>query len=153
METAHSLLPVSAASRPPAVGACDRPCRSRTLKAPPLCSPAQRMTTIKSDQNSARKTRPVQPAGTALNLAPPLRGTANPLIPAATNVLFPARDSCGANPVVWGERCLASRKSPELPRRNAKTRWGEPAGPERCGHVAVTTLMEAGGIEPPSCCS
>lgn len=44
-------------------------------------------------------------------------------------------------------------KSPEFPRRNAKTRWGEPAGPERCGHVAVTTSMEAGGIEPPSCCS
>jgi hypothetical protein len=27
--------------------------------------------------------------------------------------------------------------------RNAKTRWGEPAGLERCGHVAVTDSMEA----------
>jgi hypothetical protein len=27
--------------------------------------------------------------------------------------------------------------------RNAKTRWGEPAGLERCGHVAVTFLVEA----------
>jgi len=33
---------------------------------------------------------------------------------------------------------------------NAKTRWGYPAGLERNGHVAVTKLMEAGGIEPPS---
>ena len=31
--------------------------------------------------------------------------------------------------------------------RNAKTRWGEPAGLERNGHVAVTKFMEAGGIE------
>jgi hypothetical protein len=27
--------------------------------------------------------------------------------------------------------------------RNAKTRWGEPAGLERYGHVAVTDSMEA----------
>jgi hypothetical protein len=27
--------------------------------------------------------------------------------------------------------------------RNAKTRWGEPAGRKRCGHVAVTDSMEA----------
>ena len=34
--------------------------------------------------------------------------------------------------------------------RNAKTRWVEPAGLERNGHLAVTKSMEAGGIEPPS---
>ena len=34
--------------------------------------------------------------------------------------------------------------------RNAKTRWGEPAGLERYGHVAVTKFMEAAGIEPAS---
>jgi len=38
----------------------------------------------------------------------------------------------------------------DLLSRNAKTRWGEPAGLERNGHVAVTKFMEAGGIEPPS---
>jgi hypothetical protein len=27
--------------------------------------------------------------------------------------------------------------------KNAKTRWGEPAGLERYGHVAVTNSMEA----------
>ncbi len=37
-----------------------------------------------------------------------------------------------------------------LLRRNAKTRWGEPAGLERNGHVAMTKLMEAAGIEPAS---
>ena len=47
-------------------------------------------------------------------------------------------------------RSLAARKSPEFPRRNAKTRWGEPAGLERYGHVAVTKSMEAPGIEPGS---
>ena len=73
---------------------------------------------------------------------------------------FRARDSFGVSPVVlslssrfepfevamcvkrvpWfgDERRLAARKSPEFPRRNAKTRWGEPAGLERNGHVAVT---------------
>ena|GEM_PF-4818417 len=45
---------------------------------------------------------------------------------------------------------MASRKSPEFPRRNAKTRWGEPAGLERNGHVAVTKCMEAGRIALPS---
>ena len=30
------------------------------------------------------------------------------------------------------------------------TRWGEPAGLERNGHVAVTDSMEAAGIEPAS---
>ncbi len=34
--------------------------------------------------------------------------------------------------------------------RNAKTRWGEPAGLERNGHLAVTKFMEAPGIEPGS---
>jgi|LakMenEpi03Aug12_release.lakeMendotaPanAssembly.Ray.scaffolds.fasta_scaffold39250_4 hypothetical protein len=63
---------------------------------------------------------------------------------------FRARDSFGVSPVVlslyprfepfgvamgvkrvpWfgDERSLASRKSPEFPGRNAKTRWDEPAG-------------------------
>ena len=34
--------------------------------------------------------------------------------------------------------------------RNAKTRWGYPAGLIAVGHVAVTTFMEAAGIEPAS---
>jgi hypothetical protein len=38
---------------------------------------------------------------------------------------------------------LPTRKSPEFPGRNAKTRWGEPAGLERNGHVAVADSMEA----------
>ena len=51
----------------------------------------------------------------------------------------------GVKHVPWfgDERGLASRKSPEFPRRNAKTRWDEPAGLERNGHVAVTKSMEA----------
>jgi hypothetical protein len=51
----------------------------------------------------------------------------------------------GVKRVSWfgGERRFASRKSPEFPRRNAKTRWVEPAGLERNGHVAVTKSMEA----------
>ena len=48
------------------------------------------------------------------------------------------------------KRSLAARKSPEFPRRNAKTRWDQPAGLVQDGHVAVTKCMEAGGIEPPS---
>jgi len=34
--------------------------------------------------------------------------------------------------------------------RNAKTRWGEPAGLIADGHVSVTKFMEAAGIEPAS---
>jgi hypothetical protein len=51
----------------------------------------------------------------------------------------------GSRRVPWfgDERSLAARKSREFPRRNAKTRWGEPAGLERNGHVAVTKCMEA----------
>jgi hypothetical protein len=30
--------------------------------------------------------------------------------------------------------------------RNAKTRWGSPAGLERYGHVAVTKCMEAASL-------
>ena len=58
----------------------------------------------------------------------------------------------GGNRVPWfgDERRLAYRKSPEFPGRNAKTRWDEPAGLERNGHVAVTKSMEAPGIEPGS---
>lgn len=51
----------------------------------------------------------------------------------------------GGNRVPWfgEERSLAARKSPEFPRRNAKTRWGEPAGLVHVenflrGHLAVT---------------
>ncbi len=51
----------------------------------------------------------------------------------------------GARRVPWfgDERRLATRKSTEFPSRNAKTRWDEPAGLERCGHVTVTKSMEA----------
>ena len=42
-------------------------------------------------------------------------------------------------------------KPEDLVDRNAKTRWGEPAGLERNDHVAVTRSMEAAGIEPASC--
>jgi len=51
----------------------------------------------------------------------------------------------GVECVPWfgDERSLATRKSPEFARRNAQTRWGEPAGLERMGHVAVTKSMEA----------
>ena len=59
--------------------------------------------------------------------------------------------------LVWGEsRGLCNEearrfaKPLDLLGRNAKTRWREPAGLERNGHVAVTTLMEAAGIEPAS---
>ena len=34
--------------------------------------------------------------------------------------------------------------------RNAKTRWGYPAGLIAIGHLAVAALMEAAGIEPAS---
>jgi hypothetical protein len=46
----------------------------------------------------------------------------------------------GVKRVPWfgDERSLATRKSPEFPGRNAKTRWDEPAGLERDGHLAVT---------------
>jgi len=85
---------------------------------------------------------------------------------------FRARDSFGVSPVVlslwprfepfgvemgvkrvpWFRRhqSLPTRKSPEFLSRNAKTRWGEPAGLELYGHVAVTDSMEAAGIEPAS---
>lgn len=85
---------------------------------------------------------------------------------------FPARDSFGVSPAVMSlwprfepfgmargvkrvpwfgdEQRFATRKSPEFPRRNAKTRWGEPAGLERYGHLAATKSMEAAGIEPAS---
>ncbi len=58
----------------------------------------------------------------------------------------------GVKRVPWfgDERSLAAGKSPEFPRKNAKTRWDEPAGLERCGHVAVTFIVEAPGIEPGS---
>ena len=51
----------------------------------------------------------------------------------------------GVEHVPWfrRHRSSAMRKSPEFPRRNAKTRWDEPAGLERNGHVAVTKFMEA----------
>jgi hypothetical protein len=41
-------------------------------------------------------------------------------------------------PRIGVDRSLAIRKSPEFPRRNAKTRWGEPAGHFADGHLAVT---------------
>lgn len=46
----------------------------------------------------------------------------------------------GVNRVPWfgEERGLDARKSPKFLGQNAKTRWGEPAGLERNGHVAVT---------------
>ena len=58
----------------------------------------------------------------------------------------------GAKRVPWfGDwRRLASRKIHEFPRRNAKTRWDEPAGQFALSHLAVACLVEAGGIEPPS---
>ena len=34
--------------------------------------------------------------------------------------------------------------------RNAKTRWGYPAGLIAIGHLAVAWVMEAAGIEPAS---
>jgi len=96
-----------------------------TVPAAPAHSRRHRSVVQHTDQNSALKTQPGWTRGTAFTLMPlPVQRTSKPLIPAATNVLFPAQDSCGASTVVWSERCLASRKSPELPRRNAKTRWG-----------------------------
>jgi hypothetical protein len=58
----------------------------------------------------------------------------------------------GVEHVPWfrRHRSLAIRKSPEFPYRNAKTRWGEPAGHFASSHLAVTVLMEAPGIEPGS---
>jgi hypothetical protein len=41
-------------------------------------------------------------------------------------------------------------KSPEFPRKNAKTRWGGPAGQFASSHLAVALLVEAPGIEPGS---
>jgi hypothetical protein len=38
------------------------------------------------------------------------------------------------------------RKSPEFPCRNAKTRWGEPAGQFASSHLAAAQLVEAAGI-------
>ena len=83
-----------------------------------------------------------------------------------------ARDSLGVSPVVlslWPRfepfgvamgvehvprfrrhRNSPTRKSPEFPRRNAKTRWGEPAGHFASSHLAVAVLVEAAGIEPAS---
>ena len=51
----------------------------------------------------------------------------------------------GVKRVPWfgEERGLDARKSPEFPCRNAKTRWDEPAGLERNGHIAVTKFLEA----------
>jgi len=43
-----------------------------------------------------------------------------------------------------------TRKSPENLRRNAKTRWGEPAGQFASSHLAVALLVEAAGIVNPS---
>ena len=85
---------------------------------------------------------------------------------------FRARDSFGVSPVVsslwprfepfwvamgvervpWfgDEWSLRTCKSPEFPRRNARTRWGEPAGQFASSHLAVALIVEAGGIEPPS---
>ena len=84
---------------------------------------------------------------------------------------FRARDGVGGRPVVsslwirfepfrvprrvyhvpWfrRHRSSATRKSPEFPRRNAKTRWDEPAGLFDSSHLAVAVLVEAGGIEQP----
>ena len=47
--------------------------------------------------------------------------------------------------VPWFQRYRNSptRKSPEFPRRNAKTRWGEPAGHFPSSHLAVVVLVEA----------
>ncbi len=58
----------------------------------------------------------------------------------------------GVKRVPWfrRHRIFETRKSPEFPRKNAKTRRGEPAGLERYGHVTVTNSMEAAGIEPAS---
>jgi hypothetical protein len=97
METAHSLLPISAASRPPAVGACDLPCRSRTLKAPPLCSPALRMATIKSDYNSARKTQPGPARG---NCVKPCGATPGDLEPVDSGSNECTVSGTG---LIWGE--------------------------------------------------
>ena len=41
-------------------------------------------------------------------------------------------------------------KAPILLGKNAKTRWGEPAGRFAWSRLAVAVLVEAGGIEPPS---
>jgi hypothetical protein len=53
--------------------------------------------------------------------------------------------SRGVYPVPWfrRHRSLAIRKIPEFPRRNAKTRWGEPAGHFASSHLAVAVLVEA----------
>lgn len=58
----------------------------------------------------------------------------------------------GVEHVPWfrRHRSLAIRKSREFPRRNAKTRWGEPAGQFASSHLAVAVLVEAPGIEPGS---
>ena len=154
METAHSLLPVSAAMRPPAVGACDRPCRSRTLKAPPLFSPAQRMTTIKSDQNSARKTQPGPTRGNCVKPCAAIPGDLEPVDSGSNEC------TVSGTGLIWGESrgfgtSDVSRPG-EAPNFRAETQ--RPAGMNQrvlnaVGHVAVTKSMEAGGIEPPSCCS
>ena len=51
----------------------------------------------------------------------------------------------GVYRVPWFRRhqSAATRKSPEFPRRNAKTRWGEPAGHFASSHLAVASLVEA----------
>jgi hypothetical protein len=58
----------------------------------------------------------------------------------------------GVHGVPWFRRprSSATPKSPEFPRRNAKTRWGEPAGLFASSHLAVALLVEAAGIEPAS---
>ncbi|MFN7888711.1 MAG: hypothetical protein ACK5OC_00350, partial [Pirellula sp.] len=75
-----------------------------------------------------------------------------PVVSSLSPRVEPFGVAMGVKRVPWfGDwRRLASRKSPEFPRRNAKTRWCEPAGLERNGHVAVTKSMEAPGIEPGS---
>jgi len=89
---------------------------------------------------------------------------------------FRARDGVGGRPVVsslwirfepfrvprgvyhvpWfrRHRSSATRKSPKFPRRNAKTRWGEPAGLFDSSHLAVAVLVEAAGLRLGSrkCC-
>ena len=54
-----------------------------------------------------------------------------------------AHSVCPRMSVLSTNRRRATRKGPKFPLRNAKTRWGYPAGLERYGHVAVTKCMEA----------
>ncbi len=57
-------------------------------------------------------------------------------------------------PLFKDARRSPTRISLEFPRRNAKTRWGEPAGLFASSHLAVVVLVEAGGLRLDSrkCC-